>query len=364
VRVLFLGMAYAGHRTRFLNLRAHTEHDPRLIASYRQVTGWEEGGAIESLPLLPRGFKGRIRAVSQSAPLAGLPRPDVIWTSASESLTPLLWAQAGPLRRPMILDMDCTGEQLEAFAPEYYQRPPKQGLRRLVANVMERALWSRVSLFMPWSRWAADGLRRAGIAPERIRVAPPGVDLEMWQPRPELRTAADGKLRLLFVGGDFTRKGGDMLVDVFSRRFAERCELHIVTRDPVTERPGVFVHRAEANSPLLKELYARADLFVLPTRAECFGIATVEAMASGLPTIMGNVGGAADIIDEAETGWLIEPTSEALAQALDHATADRALLRAMGLKARSTAEARFDGRKNDAQIVDMILEAAARFRHV
>ena len=67
------------------------------------------------------------------------------------------------------------------------------------------------------------------------------------------------------------------------------------------------VHRAEANSPLLRQLYADADLFVMPTRAEAFGIVTVEAMASGLPVIVGDVGGGRSIVDHGKTGWLIPP---------------------------------------------------------
>src|SRR2546422_8517882 len=41
---------------------------------------------------------------------------------------------------------------------------------------------------------------------------------------------------------------------------------------------SVHLHRAEANTPTLRELYATADIFVLPTQAECFGIASMVAM--------------------------------------------------------------------------------------
>ena len=127
-KVLFLGSFYAGHRTRFLNLKSHTQNDARVSSVYREVTGWREGGVIESLPLLSDPIKGRLRAVTQSASLASIPRPDVIWTGVTEAAVPYLWAQEGPLRRPMILDMDCTSAQLEQWAELYFRRPPKQGL--------------------------------------------------------------------------------------------------------------------------------------------------------------------------------------------------------------------------------------------
>src|SRR5688572_21551650 len=114
-----------------------------------------------------------------------------------------------------------------------------------------------------------------------------------------------------------------MLLNVFRSKLTEKCVLSIVTRDPVEEAEGVTVHRAEANAPLLSQLYSAADLFVLPTQAECFGIATIEALASGLPVIMGKVGAAEEIVLQDKTGWLIEPNEDALGRAIEHAIAMR-----------------------------------------
>src|SRR5579875_577650 len=284
-RVLFLGSAFAGHNTRFLNLKAHSEHDARICPMYRQVTAWVEGGALERLPLLPKGLKARARMVLQGAPLASLPRPDAIWYAGGPAGLPYIWAQLGPLRRPLIVDLDWTFEQQEALAPLYFNRPGHRGARYILARFASEAVGRSATLFTPWSTWAADSLRRQGIHGERIRVMPPGVDLQRWRPHPELRSNDHGPLRLLFVGGDFCRKGGPMLLDVLRHHFLGRCELDVVTRESAAPSPGIRIHRAEPNSPLLHDLYARAELFVMPTRAECFGIATIEAMASGLPVI-------------------------------------------------------------------------------
>jgi glycosyltransferase involved in cell wall biosynthesis len=360
--ILFLGSTFAGHRTRFQNLKGHSSHDARIRATYRHQNGWRNGGVIERLPFLAGTVKGRLRTVMECAPFAMLPRPDVIWTSAGLALTPYLWCQLGRLRRPLVRDLDWTLEQQEALAPMYYGRRPRQGLALALLRLEDRLVSRSVSLFTPWSRWAADSLRRQGIGDERIRVLPPGVDMEQWQPRPGRRPAREGPLRLLFVGGDFARKGGPMLVDVFREHFAGRCELDIVTRDPVMPPDGVRVHRAEANSPLLRDLYARADLFVLPTRADCFGIAAVEAMASALPVIMSDVGGARDIVESGNTGWLIEPAHRPLAAAIEHALEIRDHLPILGQRARRVAEQRFDGKRNDALLLDLLIEAAERHR--
>jgi glycosyltransferase involved in cell wall biosynthesis len=316
---------------------------------------------VERIPVLPRGVRGRLRALVESAPMAMLPRPDAIWTSSLEAIAPVVWTQKGPLRRPLILDLDSTVSQLESMSEHYFNRAPKTGRRLDIALGLERVVWNSTTLFLPWSNWAAQSLRAQGVENERIVVLPPGVDLDAWPADGAPGARPDQPLRLLFVGGDFARKGGDLLVKVVQERFAGRCELDIVTRDTVHGATLARVHRMEANSPELRDLYARADVFVLPTQAECFGIASVEAMASGLPIIMSNVGGAPDIVSDGETGWLIAPTAQSLARAIEQALADRERLMVMGRRARARAEERFDGRINDSRVVDLVLDQAERW---
>jgi glycosyltransferase involved in cell wall biosynthesis len=250
-------------------------------------------------------------------------------------------------------------EQLEGFATWYFRRSPKMGSALALARMQERALWACTSFFTPWSRWVADKLEMSGIPPERIRVIPPGVDLSIWQPRPEFRSNDTERVQLLFVGGDFFRKGGDILLDVFRAQFAESCELSIVTHEPIEAGPGVNVFRAEPNSDLLRRLYATSDLFVLPTQAECFGIAAIEALSSGLPVVMGNRGAAAEIV-KGDTGWLIEPNHDELAAAIRSAVQGRQRLREMGERARIDAEQRFDGMQNDMRVLETVLEVCGR----
>lgn len=350
--VLFLGTTYAGWQTRQANIEAHVRRDGRLRPSFAHVTGWREGGLLERS--LPAGVAGRLRAAAEARGFARLPRPDVTWTSCLELAVPYLWANVGPLRRPLVVETDWVYEQQEAMAELYFRRPPRSGLDGRSHRSLERLLFDRVTLFTPISNWAAEGLRRVGVADERIRVLHPGVDLGAWAA--PVRGVAEGRpLRVLFVGGDFARKGGPMLVDAVGGPLAGRVEADIVTRDDVAAGAGVRVHRAGPNSEQLRTLFREADLFVLPTRAECFGHAAVEALASGLPVVMGDVGGARDIVTDGETGWLIEPEPAAVVAALERAWEARAVLPAMGARARAAAEQRFDGAANDAVLVDLLL---------
>lgn len=361
---LFIGLAYAGNTPRFMTLRANTENDDRIRPQYGLVEGWHEGGWIERLDLLPAPVRGRLRGMLSARVLATLPRPDVIWSAANEVTLPWLWSQVGPLRRPLVLDLDATGSQLERMAMHYRGRAPRRGVRREANRRIERLVWSRVSHFTPWSTWAADGLRAEGVPGDRITVLPPGVDVDYWAAPPR-SAPVDRPIRLLFVGGDFDRKGGRLLVEALREARACRFELDIVTRDQVEEgAPGVRIHRAEPGSSLLRDLYARADAFILPTRAECFGIAVIEAMAAGLPAVMGDVGGARDIIDDGANGWLIDPTPEGVREALCKLGQAREVLPGMGAHAREKAVRCFNGRMNDSRLVElMCAEAESRRGH-
>lgn len=359
-RATFVGVTYAGWKTRQMNLARSVASDGRLDATFHEVNGWKRHGLIERMPL-PGGTLGRLRAVEQTRPIAAIPRPDIVWTSATELALPYLWAFLGPLDRPLVVETDWTVDQQESMAQEYFGRSPRTGLSLRAARLRERLFLSRVDLFSPMSNWAADDLRRLGVPDQRIRVIHPGVDLDAWKPACRSHRE-DEPLRLLFVGGNFQRKGGDLLIEAMRGPFRGRCELDIVTRDDVPPTPGVTIHRAEANSPELRALFHRADLFVMPTRAECFGQVAVEALASGLPVIIGKVGGTGDIVDDGVTGWRIAPDAPSLHAALEHALVVRDCLPLMGARGRNVAETRFDGRRNDRLLIDLMLELVERRR--
>src|SRR5437868_6843115 len=74
-------------------------------------------------------------------------------------------------------------------------------------------------------------------------------------------------LRVLFVGGDFVRKGGDLLLEVAKTRLKGKVELYLVTAADVPAEDNIFVYRGvKPHSPALLQRYAKADVFVLPTR--------------------------------------------------------------------------------------------------
>ncbi len=222
-------------------------------------------------------------------------------------------------RVPSVVSIDATPSQFAAMGA-YYGLPDRMrtSLRERIRERWYRDVFTSARCVVSVSRWASEAVEREyGVAPDRSRVFYPGVDLDLWRPG----TKEDaGPVRLLFVGGEFIRKGGDMLLRWMREGGHRHCTLDIVTRDPQESVGGVtFHHGLQANDERLLELYRAADLFVLPTRADAASLVAVEAMASGTPVLTTRVGGIPEWVGpQGEAAILIEPDNdEALHDALE-----------------------------------------------
>lgn len=218
----------------------------------------------------------------------------------------------------------------------------------------ERILFSNAEGLLPWSRLVSDSLRKDyGVDGARIHVLPPSLNDPIPTP---IAGRCNGKVNILFVGGDFKRKGGQHLVDVWRKFFRSLTELHVVTRDQILPEEGLHVHKGiEAGSKEWRELWSKADLFVFPSQMETFGIVLVEAMAFGLPIISANTGAADELLGDGMAGVLL--TSQ---EAPRLVSAIQCLIQDPGLRARMSANGRsrflrdFDLPKNAKRLVDLI----------
>jgi len=191
------------------------------------------------------------------------------------------------------------------------------------------------------------------VAAAKLHVIPNGVDLEHFHPRQgaALRAAArsglglaEGEFAFLFVGSGFARKGLDAAIAALARSGEPSFRLLVAGQDRHAARFAAHA-RAEglgARVQLLgpradvRPLYAAADCFILPTRYDPFPGAALEALAMGLPAIVGRRSGAAEAVRDGENGWICEPGEPAqLAQQMRAAAGAGAALRAA---ARATAE--------------------------
>jgi glycosyltransferase involved in cell wall biosynthesis len=233
-----------------------------------------------------------------------------------------------------------------------------------VKHELTRRVYARAFHLLPLSSSCRDSLiDDYGIPPERITVMPPGIDLRTFTCPDREDTIRDGHpLQLLFVGADFLRKGGDLLVELSQQPEFANVHFNFVTkayRGPSTENIHVF-DDLTPNSPRMIALFREADLYVLPTRADSHAIATLEAMAMGLPVISSPVGGVVDVIEDGTTGYLVPRDDRlTLADRIRRLMSDRALRLRMGIAGRRRVERHFNAQTIAAAVVDLLKRAAA-----
>jgi glycosyltransferase involved in cell wall biosynthesis len=188
------------------------------------------------------------------------------------------------------------------------------------------------------SRWCADSvIRDYGVPPERVHVTgyganhdPPHAERDWEHPR------------FLFVGREWERKNGPMLVRAFARLRTERpdAELHLVGGHPTLSGDGVHTHGALSLSrpderARVERLFAEATCFVMPSVCEPFGIGYVEAGRAGVPSIATSVGGTATAVGPG--GVLVEPEEERVLEAMRRLSDPDTACR-LGLEARRHSE--------------------------
>lgn len=231
--------------------------------------------------------------------------------------------------------------------------------------------YSHADLWIAVSSRLADSVTGAGLPVAKLWRGSNGLDMRRFRPaepgeqaalRRTLGLPASGPL-ILFVGFFSADKGPHILYEAWSRIAAtaaagssllfigattssyfevdERLASGIrdqAARDGLASRV-LFVEATRA----IEEYYRASDVFVFPSKREGFGMALVEAMASGLPCVASRLPGATDEIVTAGTnGVLVEPHDvAALASALERLLTDSRLAAELGRAARTSVEQRF-----------------------
>ncbi|HEV2236544.1 MAG TPA: glycosyltransferase family 4 protein [Ktedonobacterales bacterium] len=360
--VALVGWMVAGIRTHYANVTRVVAELPEVRATAVEVHPWRAGGAIERLPLLPQRLRSTLRTYQATLPIYRIAPVDVIWSQVVAPLLPYLLTAGAWRHTPLVLDVDSSPRLLASFGAHYAEQVSGPARKRQLVDRLTAAAAQRSAAVVCWSEWAARSYAADyGVARERLRVLPPGVDVAAWAP-PATLPARGERLRLLFVGADFARKGGDLLLDVWRHQLADLTELHLVTKADIASQPGVNVYRTlSPNDRELRALYHYCDALVLPTRGDCFSLASIEAMAAGLPVITTTVGGIPEIVEDEATGYLIAPNDgAALRLAVERLAADGERRAAMGARGRAVARERFDDRRNTRRLLDVLAQAAGR----
>jgi len=152
-------------------------------------------------------------------------------------------------------------------------------------------------------------LEEVGIPAERIRQLPLAADLEQFQ-FAERRT--DGPLKVLFVGGIGQRKGIKYLLQAMQQLNSPNIQLSLLGPAPADERPltaysNWYTYLGRTDQAGVVSQMQQADVLVLPSVFEGFGLVIVEAMATGLPVIASTHSCGPEVIREGLDGFVLEP---------------------------------------------------------
>jgi glycosyltransferase involved in cell wall biosynthesis len=373
IRVAFVVEQALGHRTHGLNLRESLAHHPSLHPEWAMIP-WETEGWAARVPLYARnwtvrsGLRARrfLAGAAATAPLHAL-----FFHTQVPAMLCLDWLR----RVPTILSLDATPRQIDELGA-HYDHTPGAHWQEYVKHLIHRRVLGAAAHIVAWSEWTRHGLiQDYGVLPEKISVIPPGIDTAQWRP-PERSVAispgsqesiggSDDVVRILFVGGNFSRKGGNVLIAAFialRARFGQRIVLDIVTADAVPEQPGVRVHHGlRPNSEALRHLFHSADLFCLPTLGDCLPLALAEAGAAGLPAVTTRLAAIPELLQDGETGLLVPPNDvSALARALETLITDSSLRRRLGRHALEHTTLLHDVRGNALRVASAIEAVVGR----
>jgi glycosyltransferase involved in cell wall biosynthesis len=345
-----------GHATLAHHVRTFMAEEPSVESRYAPITFYEPGGLVERLPL-PSYVRAAYRArIQVKRGLHGW-RPDVLLWNTQK---PAMFCPDLLLRVPSVICTDVTPRQYDELGDVYGHDADGRGPVGAAKHLAAKRIFNLAQHLAPWTQWAAESLARDYAVPwEKITVLPPGTDLTRFRPAVSKPSETDGRVRLLFVGGDFERKGGDVLLQLFHNSpLSTKAVLQLVTQADVTPSANVEVHRLGAEDPQLTRLYEEADIFVLPTKAECFGIVLTEAAAAGLPSVTCPVGGVGEIVEHEGSGLHVPPGDcLALGAALEALIGDPERRRGYGRRAREIAESRFDHRANARRLIELLRDA-------
>jgi glycosyltransferase involved in cell wall biosynthesis len=217
--------------------------------------------------------------------------------------------------------------RVSASLPRFTQRAawPAGWLER------EREIYHHASCVFTMSDHVARSvIEDYGVDANRVRCVYAGSNADMPDSS-SVQPDYDGK-QALFVGLKWRLKGGPDLLAAFEllREREPEARLAIVGCEPPVEVENVTVF-GQLPLEAIAGHYARSAVFCMPTRGDAFGIVFVEALSHGLPVVGTRVGAVPEIVQDGETGYLVEPGDvRGLADALTRLLADPERCRAFG----------------------------------
>jgi D-inositol-3-phosphate glycosyltransferase len=291
--------------------------------------------AKETLPTVVDEFTNRVLESMRSAGPSGLPYTSVhanYWLSGLSGHV---------IKHELNLPLVCTFHTLDRVKAESMPEEVEADMPHRRAEAEASIIECSDAVLASCSVEAEQIASLYGGDPGRIRIVPPGVDHAFFGPghRPQARRALglplDGRL-LLFVGRIQPLKCADVAIETLAELLDGGTEPYrlVVVGGPsgphgekalqglfdLADARGVrdHVHFVDPQPhELLSSYYRAADVCLVPSRSESFGLVALEAAACGTPVVASAVGGLTTLVDHGHTGFLVdEPDPVAYAAAV------------------------------------------------
>jgi glycosyltransferase involved in cell wall biosynthesis len=253
---------------------------------------------------------------------------------------------------PVVVVEDGTFALLLNYYPQYTNLLARS-VHQMHA-ITERGI-SKASALIYSSAWAAQSaIKDYHAASQRVHVVPMGANFDDPPDREIVRRKKKSAIcKLLFVGVDWQRKGGEIAFETLLALHQMKIPAELIVCGCVP--PKHFIHPAMKVIPYLNkndpaqynymvQLYLEANFLLLPTRNECFGIVFCEANAFGLPAITTQTGGVPEVVRNDENGFVLplEAQGDAYARLIASIYNDEARYAQLVLSSRAAYDERLN----------------------
>jgi glycosyltransferase involved in cell wall biosynthesis len=185
----------------------------------------------------------------------------------------------------------------------------------------QNGFYNQCSLIYMPSQSIARELAASGVQEHRMKLWQRGIDTHLFSPEkrsPEVvhRLTGNTRKNILFASRLVWEKNLETLFRIYDLLQQQNEPYNLLVVGDGVAREACEKHMPEAiftgklNHEKLSQLYASADVFLFPSISEAYGNVVLEAMASGLPCVIGNGGGSRDFIRQGENGFTCEPYNE------------------------------------------------------
>jgi glycosyltransferase involved in cell wall biosynthesis len=271
-------------------------------------------------------------------------------------------------KKPKVFYTDATFAGMLGFYDSFTDLCPES---IKIGHQIEQEALSSCSLAIYSSDWAAQtAIENYKIHPDKIKVVPFGANIERYHSLEDIkemiRQRSGTVCKLLFLGVEWERKGGDMAMGI-AKRLNEaglRTELHIagIRSFPFPDLPeyvtdhGFISKSSPEGRNKIENLIAGSHFLVLPVKAEAYGLVFCEANSFAVPAIATNVGGIPTIIKDNVNGRLfpLSATMEDYADYILDLFTDYARYKDLALSSFNEFEKRLNWKVSGKKVIELL----------